>query len=115
MRSLDHTEFVKISGVCERLGAVMMELCEFSLVPFQRNESFHSLDRLLDYFDKEELFNAFPVIGHIIASQMSKDIAYMHSIDMVHRDTKPSNILVTNHHYVDLKYDELEKAYERHM
>ena len=36
----------------------------------------------------------------------------MHSIDMVHRHIKPSNILLINTHYINLSGEDLYKVYE---
>ena len=66
------------------------------------------------YFDdtnKEDIFDSFPGIGNVIASDVVLAVSYLHSRDIVQRDVKPTNILVSNSHYESYKYTQLEMAF----
>lgn len=98
LKNIKHENIVSLIGVCEKPPSIFMELCEFSFLPFERDVSFNSLDKYLSYMDEEDLFSFFPKIGIAIAKDISCAICYLHQRDMVHRDIKPQNILVSNQH-----------------
>ena len=105
MSKIHHENIVSLIGVSEDPVAILMEYCVFSFTPFQRIEKFSSLDQLLQYLCTEDLFTYFPGILNFMASDIGKGLAYLHENNMVHRDIKPGNILVTNTHYVhETKY-----------
>ena len=96
---------VSLIGVSQDPVAIMMEYCVFSFTPFQRIDKFKSLDQLLQYLSTEDLFTYFPGMLNFMASDIGKGLAYLHENNMVYRDIKPGNILVTNTHYVhETKY-----------
>ena len=98
MSKIRHENIVSLIAVSEDPFSIMMECCVFSFAPFQRIEKFDSLDQLLQYLSTEDLFTYFPGILNFLAS------AYLQE-NMVHRDIKPGNILVTNTHYAhETKY-----------
>ena len=105
MSKIHHENIVSLICVNEDPVAIMMEYCVFSFTPFQRIEKFNSLDQLLQYLSTEDLFTYFPGILNFMASDIGKGLAYLHENNMVHRDIKPGNILVTNTHHVhETKY-----------
>ena len=105
MSKIHHENIVSLIGVSKDPVAILMEYCVFSFTPFQRTEKFSSLDQLLQYLCTEDLFTYFPGILNFMASDIGKGLAYLHENNMVHRDIKPGNILVTNTHYVhETKY-----------
>ena len=70
----------------------MIELCDFESVNADKKVS--SLDQFLLYMDKEDIFDIFPGIGNVIASDVARAVSYLHSRDIVHRDIKPANVSV---------------------
>ena len=67
--------------------------------PFQGDQSFHSLDKFLKYLAKNELLDFFPGICDKITNDILQSITYIHLKNIVHRDIKPTNILVNNLHF----------------
>ena len=61
--------------------------------------------------NEEDIFDSFPGIGNVIASDVVHTVSYLHSRDIVHRDIKPANILVFNSHYKSDKHEELELTF----
>ena len=99
IRKIRHKNIVSLIAVCEDLVSIMMEYCMFSFIPFQRIKKFNSLDQLLQYISTEDLFTYFPGILNFTARDIGKGFANLHENNMVHRNIKPDNKLVTNTHY----------------
>ena len=100
-----YENIVSLIAVSEDPVSIMMEYCVFSFTPFQRIEKFNSLEQLLQYLSTEDLFTYFPGILNFMASDIGKALAYLHDNNMVHRNIKPGNILVSNTHYAhETKY-----------
>ena len=57
-----HENIIELLAVCEVPATIMLEVCEFSMKPFQGDQSFHSLDKFLKYLAKNELSDFFPGI-----------------------------------------------------
>ena len=96
---LRHENIVELLAVCDNPAAIMLELCEFSMKPFQGNQSFHSLDTFLKYLAKNELLYFFPGITNDILHS----VIYIHSKS---RDIKLANILVNNLHYCNASQED---------
>ena len=99
MSKIRHENIVSLIAVSEDPVSIMMEYCVFSCTPFHRTEKFNSSDQLLQYLGTEYLFTYFPGILNFMVHDIGKGLAYLHENNMVHRDIKPGNILVTNTHY----------------
>ena len=48
--------------------------------------------------NEEDIFHSFPGTGNVIASDIVRAVSYLHSRDIVRRDIKPANVLVSNSH-----------------
>ena len=81
------------------LISIFYELCEFDFEPFNADKKVSSLDQFLSYMNEEDIFDCFPGIGNIIATDLVHAASYLHSRDIVPSDGKPANVLVSNSHY----------------
>ena len=100
-------------SVCDEPVSIMIELCEFSFIPFGGTEVVNSLDKLLILMSEESYFTCFSGIGNVIARDITNAIAYLHEKDTAHRDIKPANIALSNSHYSNLQGVDLKGAYEK--
>ena len=71
------------------------ELCEFDFELFNADKKVSSLDQFLTYMNEEDLFDSFPGIGNVIAS------------DVVRKDVKAANVFVSYYHYESYKKEVL--------
>ena len=89
----------------------MVELCEFSFIPFGGTQVVNFLDKFLILMNEESYFTCFPGIGN--ATDITNAIAYFHGKDIAHKDIKPANILVSNSHHSNLQGVDLKVAYKK--
>ena len=61
--------------------------------------------------NEEDIFDSFPGVGTVIASDVVRAVSFLHSRDIVHGDIKPVNVLVPHSHYRSYKHEELEMAF----
>ena len=93
-------------AVCDNLAAIMLELYQFSMKPFQGDQPFHSLDKFLKYLAKNELLDFFPGICNKITNDILQPIIYTHSKIIIYRDIKSANILVNDLHYCNASQED---------
>ena len=113
MTKVAHENIVSMMPVCNKSVSIMMELCEFSFIPFGGTEVVNFLDKLLILMSEESYFTCFPGIGNVTARDITNAIVYLHRNDIVHKDIKPANILVSNSHNSNLQEVDLKVAYKK--
>ena len=52
------------------------ELCEFDFEPFNADKKVSSLDQFLSYMNEEDIFDSFPGIVNVIASDAVRTGSY---------------------------------------
>ena len=81
----------------------MMEYVYFDLEVFGGEGKVSSLSDLLSCLDEQN----FKGIGKEFMMKIATDVAtgmqYLHGKEIAHRDVKPANVLVSNHHYREEK------------
>ena len=106
---------VELLTICDNPAAIMLELCVFTMKPFQGDQSFHSLDKFLKYLAKNELLDFFPGICAKLTSDILQSITYIHSKNIVNRDIKPANILVNNFHYCNASQEDAIDLFRKNL
>ena len=61
------------------------------------------------------VFDSFPGIGNVIVSDDVRALSYLHSRYIIHRDTIPANVLVSDSHYKSYKYKKSEMAFGKKL
>ena len=100
LSEINHENIVKVLAVCEDPTAIMLELCEFSFEAFESDKKCSNLQQFLEYLHDNNVFEEFvPKIGNFVSKDLSSAIMFLHDNNMVHRDVKPENCLISNVHY----------------
>ena len=73
----------------------------------------NSLDRLLCVLNKENLVSHFPGIGNQITTDVISVLSYLHKKSILHREIKPSNVIVNNLQYSLCWESELEEKFSK--
>ena len=84
-----------------KLSMFMMELVVFDFNVFGTDRKLTTLEDLLRYCDNF-MFKKIENILLSAATDIVKGLKYLHSKEVVHHDLKPSNVLISNHHYRNL-------------
>ena len=110
LHDINHENIVKIVGVTEDPIAIVMEFLHFDFRPFSREGSFSNLDDLLSYMNDEVIFFHFPKLACFMAKDLLSAVEFLHKNNMVHRDIKANNILLSNLHYAKDTLQEMVKT-----
>lgn len=97
LTAIKNKNIIRVFGSCEKPSSLMLELCEFSFQLFDSDFTCNNLAQFLEYLHDTSCFESFiPKVGYIIAENITSAVNYLHQKNMVHRDIKPQNCLVTN-------------------
>ena len=88
LANLSHKNIVKFVGICLQPSAFIYELCEVVV----DDEIITNVSQLLEIYNEESSF-VFKKRMALI-TQATEGVEYLHSNDIIHRDFKPSNMLI---------------------
>ncbi|XP_074608746.1 cyclin-dependent kinase 9-like [Acropora palmata] len=115
--NIQHDNVVKFKAFCQKPYAIMLEYVyfDFSVFGDECDKKVHSLREFLVFVDKEQVLedlNECSVITKI-AKDVANGLCYLHSKDIVHRDLKTANVLVSNQHYSNIaSKEDVAKAFQ---
>lgn len=89
LSKLKHPNIVKFHGFSIKPSTIFLEFCSISI----GEEHFNNISQLIGYWNEEENFNFQQRIA--LLCQVATGVSYLHGQHIVHKDIKPSNLLVT--------------------
>ena len=95
---INHPNVMSLLGVCKKPMTLMMDFSEFWLAHFGNYLISHSLEVFLKTLNENDFVSPFPNLFNFVAEDIFTGLAYLHENNIVLRDSKPSNILVSNTH-----------------
>ena len=90
LRALKNSHIVRFCGYSLRPSAILYEYCQVS---FEDGFICHNLRALISNFNDHEYFILEERMNYL--SQAITGLSFLHSSKIIHRDVKPSNMLVT--------------------
>ena len=106
LESLQHENIVKLKAICTNPNAMMLEFVNFDFRLFGDETQVNNLSDFLTHVDETNDCKGFVHLMPVIAEDIAKGLNYLHGIDIVHRDMKTANVLVSNQHYNALEDEE---------
>ena len=116
--NINHENVMKFKAFCQNPYAIMLEYVYFDFAVFgdECDKRVHSLQEFLALVDKEQISEDLSECGIVttIAKDLANGLCYLHNKDIVHRDLKTANVLVSNQHYSNMaRKEDIEEAFQK--
>ena len=105
LNSLKHQSIVTFMAIRYQPLAMMLEYVYFDFYFFGQAVRVNSLSKFLLKLDEQNCGGFYDLVCHA-ATEIIDGLSYLHNQRVAHRDRKPANILVSNHHYNSLSVED---------
>ena len=106
-----HPNIVAFEAASLSPYTLMTEYVSFSFLPFDDEKVVSSLADFLCHMDTHYNFTGFEHVVPAIAKDVAIASNHLHENNIVHRDLKQANILVSNKHYAHTQGEELQNMW----